>query len=132
VRNNEGKTVNKIKTHKDLDVWKESMTLAKETYKLTGNFPREEIFGLTSQMRRAAMSIPSNIAEGAARNSNKEFIQFLYVSLGSLAELEAQLLLSEELGFPKNEQLDGKVEKIRKMLLGLIKYLRGKTVKGEE
>lgn len=118
--------MSKVKTHKDLDVWRESMTLAKEVYKLTENFPKEEMFGLTSQMRRAAVSIPSNIAEGAARNSNKEFIQFLYVSLGSLAELEAQLLLSGELGFPKNEQLDGKVEQIRKMLLGLIKYLRGK------
>jgi four helix bundle protein len=88
----------KIKTHKDLNVWKESMTLAKEVYRLTKNFPKEETFGLVSQMRRAAVSIPSNIAEGAARNSNKEFIQFLHVSLGSLAELETQLLLSKELG----------------------------------
>ena len=93
-----------IKTHKDLDVWKESMNLAKEVYKLTERFPREEIFGLTSQMRRAAVSIPSNIAEGAARKSDKEFIQFLHVSLGSLAEVETQLLLSRELGFLKNEE----------------------------
>jgi len=124
--------VNKIKTHKDLDVWKESMTLAKEVYRLTKHFPKEETFGLASQMRRAAVSIPSNIAEGAARNSDKEFIQFLHVSLGSLAELETQLLLSRELGFPKDEELNGSVEQIRRMLLGLIKYLRGKTAKGGE
>ena len=124
--------MNKIKTHKDLDVWKESMTLAKEVYRLTKHFPKEETFGLASQMRRAAVSIPSNIAEGAARNSDKEFIQFLHVSLGSLAELETQLLLSRELGFPKDEELSGSVEQIRRMLLGLIKYLRGKTAKGGE
>lgn len=122
--------MNKIKTHKDLDVWKESMSLVEEVYKLTESFPKNEIFGLTSQMRRAATSIPSNIAEGAARNSDKEFIQFLHVSLGSLAELETQLLLSRKLGFLKNEQLDGRVERIRKMLLGLVKYLKGKRVAG--
>lgn len=122
--------MSRIKTHKDLDVWKESMNLAKEVYKLTESFPKEEIFGLISQMRRAAASIPGNVAEGAARNSDKEFIQFLHVSLGSLAELETQLLLSKELGFLKNEQLDGRVEQIRKMLLGLIKYLKNKRVTG--
>ena len=86
VKCDEGRVMNKIKTHKDLDAWKESMSLVEEVYKLTESFPKEEIFGLTSQMRRAATSIPSNIAEGAARNSEKEFIQFLHVSLGSLAE----------------------------------------------
>ena len=88
-----------IKTHKDLDVWKEAIALAKEVYKLTETFPKEEIYGLTSQIRRAAVSIPSNIGEGAARNSRKEFIQALHVSLGSLAELETQLLLAKEIGF---------------------------------
>lgn len=118
--------MSEIKTHKDFDVWKGAMTLAKEIYKLTTNFPREETYGLVSQIRRAAVSIPSNIAEGAARNSNKEFVQSLYVSLGSLAELETQLLLSSELGFLKNEELNGSIERIRKMLLGLIKYLKCK------
>lgn len=122
--------MNPIKTHKDLDVWKKSMNLAEEVYELTQGFPKEEIFGLISQMRRAAVSIPSNIAEGAARNSDKEFVQFLHVSLGSLAELETQLLLSRELGFVKDEQLDQKVEQIRKMLLGLVKYLKSKRVAG--
>lgn len=73
-----------IRTHKDLNVWKDSITLAKELYRLTENFPKEETYGLASQMRRAAVSIPSNIAEGAARNSTKEFIQFLYIALGFL------------------------------------------------
>jgi len=68
----------RMKTHKDLDVWKEAMTLVKEIYEVTANFPKEETYGLVSQIRRAAVSIPSNIAEGAARNSNKEFIQSLY------------------------------------------------------
>jgi four helix bundle protein len=69
--------MSKIKTHKDLDVWKEAMTLAREVYKLTKSFPKEEMYGLVPEIRRAAVSIPSNIAEGAARNSDKEFIQFL-------------------------------------------------------
>jgi len=132
VKRNGERGMNKIKTHKDLDVWKKSMTLAKEVYKLTKSFPKEEIYGLASQMRRAAVSIPSNIAEGAGRNSDKEFIQFLYVSLGSLAELETQLLLSKELGLPKTNELDERVERTRRMLLGLIRYLRRKSVKGDE
>lgn len=91
--------MSEIRTHKDLDVWKNSITPAKELYRLTENFPKEETYGLASQMKRAAVSIPSNIAEGAARNSTKEFIQFLYIALGSLAELETQLLLARELEF---------------------------------
>ncbi|MDY6864486.1 MAG: four helix bundle protein [Halobacteriota archaeon] len=115
-----------IKTHKDLDVWKEAMALAKEIYIVTAEFPKEETYGLVSQIRRASVSIPSNIAEGAARNSNKEFIQFLYVSLGSLAELETQLQLSKELGFLETEDMNGSIERIRRMLLGLIKHQKGK------
>jgi len=85
--------------HKDLEVWKESMLLAKEAYLLTKSFPKEELYGITSQIRRASVSVPSNIAEGAARSSDKEFIQFLYISLGSLSELETQILLSRDLGY---------------------------------
>jgi four helix bundle protein len=113
-----------IQTHKDLDVWKESMKLAKYLYLETNKFPKQEAYGLVSQIRRSAISIPSNIAEGAARNSHKEFIQFLYVSLGSLAELETQLLLSKEIGIIEYSQFESEIEKIRKMLLGLIKYLK--------
>ncbi|MCL0074336.1 four helix bundle protein, partial [Dehalococcoidia bacterium] len=80
-----------MKTHKDLEVWKEAVKLSVICYDMTKGFPREEQFGLVSQMRRAAISIASNIAEGAARAGNKEFIQFLYISLGSASELDTQI-----------------------------------------
>jgi len=124
--------MSEIKTHKDLKVWKEAMALAKGIYELTRDFPKEETYGLVSQIRRAAVSIPSNLAEGAARNSNKEFIQYLYVSLGSLAELETQLLLSRDLGYAQNEEIKERVERVRKLLLGLINYLKGKAVTSKE
>ncbi|MDQ1329663.1 MAG: hypothetical protein QG641_2955 [Candidatus Poribacteria bacterium] len=113
-----------IKTHKDLDVWKEAMKLAKEVYSLTASFPKEEMYGLSSQIRRASVSIPSNIAEGAARGSSKDFSRFLYISLGSLAELETQLLLAVDLGFIDSNDLDESVQKVRRMLVGLIKSLK--------
>ena len=84
------------------------------------------MYGLVSQIRRAAVSVPSNIAEGAARNSDKEFTQVLSVSLGSLAELETQILLSRELGLLKDNGIDGSIERTRKMLLGLIRHLRSR------
>ncbi len=113
-----------IRTHKDLDVWKEAMNLVKEVYLVAENFPKEETYGLVSQIKRSAISIPSNIAEGAARSSRKEFIQFLYIALGSLAELETQLLLGQELGFIKVAQLDDRIERQRRLILGLLKYLK--------
>jgi four helix bundle protein len=125
--------MSEIKTHKDLKLWKEAMALAKGIYELTRDFPKEETYGLVSQIRRAAVSIPSNLAEGAARNSNKEFIQYLYVSLGSLAELETQLLLSRDLGYAQSEEINGRVERVRRLLLGLIRHLKSKEgrVKGQ-
>jgi len=113
-----------IKTHKDLDVWKKSMGLVKEIYELTQDFPKEEIYGIIQQIRRADVSIPSNIAESSARNIKKEFIKFLYVSLGSLAELETQLILSQELGYLKDEKIFYNLDRIRKLLIGLIKSLK--------
>src|SRR5512139_433540 len=92
----------KAKTHKDLIVWQKAMDLIESLYHLTETMPKSEIYGLTSQIRRAAVSVPSNIAEGAAPNSAKEFMQFLYVALGSAAELDTQLLLAERLGFVRN------------------------------
>jgi four helix bundle protein len=106
--------------HKELDVWNESMALARELYKLCTGFPKEEIYGLTAQIKRAAISVPSNIAEGAARNGDKEFIQFLYISLGSLAELETQLLLAKDFGMIKDLQIIAKIEHTRKLVTGLI------------
>ena len=88
--------------HKELKVWQKSMEFVKNVYEITEQFPETEIYGLTSQLRRAAVSIPSNIAEGSARSSDRELIQFLYIAIGSMAEVETQLILARELGFVKN------------------------------
>lgn len=120
------KVMGDVRTHKDLDVWKEAMALAKDVYLVTAGFPKEEMYGLTSQARRSAVSVPSNIAEGAARNSRKEFGQFLHISLGSLSELESQLILAGDLGFMEYQRMEGGIECVRKMLLGLIKHLKNR------
>ena len=113
--------------HKDLDAWKVAIDLAKNVYKLTSSFPSTEMYGLTAQMRRSAISIASNIAEGAARNSDKEFIQFLYVALGSVSELETQYILSKELTFTEGApSLEADMERARKLTVGMIKYLKNK------
>ena len=114
-----------LKGHKDLDVWKKSIDLVEYIYKKTKEFPKEEVYSLTSQIRRSGISIPSNIAEGAARNSKKEFIQFLYIALGSAAELETHLVISERLGYLDNSaEFLEKLNDIKKMLVGLISYLK--------
>ena len=118
-----------MKSHKDLDVWKKSMELVTNIYRLTRDFPHEEQYGLSSQIRRSAISIPSNIAEGAARNSAKEYKQFLYISLGSISEIETQILIAEKLGFLKSgNSLLEDVSAIRKMLAGLISYVSKKQL----
>jgi len=103
------------------------MDIVERIYQITGTFPKDEQFGLTSQMRRAAVSIPSNIAEGAARNSKREFLQYLYVSLGSLSEVETQLLIAERLGYLKDQKILEQIEHLRRKLLNFIKYIKGKT-----
>jgi len=115
-----------VMTHRDLDVWKNGIELVKKIYILTKDSPKEEIYTLTSQIRRSAISIPSNIAEGAARNSKKEFIQFLYIALGSAAELETQLIVAKELGYIKDLNIFDDFEKLKIQLIGLIKYLKNK------
>ncbi len=116
-----------MKGHKDLDVWKQSMTLAEDIYALTKGFPSDEKYGLSSQMKRAAVSVPSNIAEGAGRKGDKEFIQFLYISMGSLSELETQLLLSKRLQFTDSIDDNMKqIEQLKQMLFGLIRYIKNK------
>ena len=112
------------KTHKDLDVWKRAMDLAADVYSITRQFPKEEQFGLISQARRSAVSIPSNIAEGAARNSRKEYAQFLYVALGSVSELETQLLLAARLDFMPDMDVFDRIERVRQMLLGLLRFVK--------
>ena len=123
----ETKIVKEIKSHKDLEVYKEAMNLVEVIYRLTKELPSEEKFGLISQMRRAAVSIVSNIAEGAARKNTKEYIQFLYISLGSLSELETQIDVCNRLGYyEKNVSLIKKVSYINSMLSGLIASLKRK------
>ena len=110
--------------HKDLDLWKKSMDLVETIYKLTQAFPESEKFGLTSQMRRAAVSIPSNIAEGAARKGDKELIHFLHIALGSLSELETQYLIAIRLAFIKKEETtEEQMIDVKKLLLGFRNYL---------
>lgn len=118
-----------LRTHKDLDVWNNSMEFVENIYLLTEKMPKDEKFGLVSQIRRSAISIPSNIAEGAARNSHKEFIQYLYISLGSLAEVETYLLIAQRLNITEETSLLDDLDSIRKMLLGLIKFLKANTAR---
>jgi four helix bundle protein len=114
---------------KDLDVWKLGMSLAKLVYEATASFPESEKYGITSQIRRASVSVPSNIAEGADRASTKDFIRFLNMSLGSLAELETQMLLSKDLTFiseHKTSEIVMQITRIRKMIVSLKKALANK------
>ena len=116
-----------MRTHKDLDVWKLSIEFVTEIYVLTMRFPKEEQFGLTNQIRRASVSNPSNIAEGAGRRSDKEFLQFLYISMGSIQEIDTQLLISLNLNYltkSEYEILLTKLDQISKMLSGLIKFVK--------
>lgn len=120
----------KINSYKDLIVWQKSMDLVEEIYLLTTKFPKEEIYGLTSQMRRAAVSIPSNIAEGQLRKNLKEYLQFLRISSESAAELETQIMICKKL--PKLKILDynkseNLVNEIQRMLNVLIRNLEAKT-----
>ena len=119
-----------MKSHKDLEVWKNSINLVTEIYRLTSSFPKDEIYSLVSQIRRSSVSISSNIAEGAARKSKKEFIQFLYIVRGSLSELETQLIISQNLNYIIKEdhiKLELQQKLIGKQLSSLIKYLTSTT-----
>jgi len=117
------------RAHKNLDVWKRSMGLAKLIYKVTSQFPSTEQFGLVSQMRRAVVSIPSNIAEGAARSGKREFLQFLNIAQGSVSELDTQVELAKELGFLDQQSYDDSLNELKiisKQLYGLAKKIRSK------
>jgi four helix bundle protein len=116
--------------HKNLEVWKKGIGIAKLIYQVTEKFPKDEKFGLIAQMRRAAVSIPSNIAEGAARHTSKEFTQFLHNAQGSLSELDTQIIIAHELGFIKNEERESIEKELaheNKMLTGLMKSLRNRN-----
>jgi four helix bundle protein len=111
----------------DLEAWKESRILVKMTYTSLRSFPKDEIFGLQSQIKRSVISLPSNIAEGSGRNHKKDSLQFFYIARGSAYELETQLYLSFDLSFINKETLDElslQLEKVRKLLAGLINYYK--------
>ncbi|MBD1400683.1 four helix bundle protein [Pelovirga terrestris] len=115
-----------IRPHRKLDVWQKSMQLTKDIYEITTSFPRSEVYGLSSQMRRAATSIPSNIAEGAGRRGNKEFLQFIGIAQGSASELDTQLELATMVGYidkATGENLAQKLNDLTKMLYGLSRAL---------
>ncbi|WP_309640628.1 four helix bundle protein [Flavobacterium sp.] len=97
---------------KQLEIWKQSRVFCTQVYTLTSNFPNEERFELINQLRRAAVSIPSNIAEGSSRKSNKDFARFLEIAIGSAYEIETQLLISSDLGFITDENLNPLLSKI--------------------
>ncbi len=119
-----------MKGHKDLKVWQEAVSLAGLVYRVTEGFPESERFGLTSQMRRASVSIASNIAEGAARQSQKEFVRFLHMASGSASELDTQLEIAELAGLAESATvapLRTKRENVSKMIYGLIRSIQDKT-----
>jgi len=116
-----------MKTYREIICWQKAIELVKSIYKITSDFPQSEQFGLTSQLRRAAISIPSNIAEGFGRGSNKEFKRFLDISRGSLFELQTQILIAKELEFINKETYDKIFEQSReveRILVGFMKSLK--------
>ena len=118
----------KTQSYRDLLVWRKGISLAKMIYKITAEFPSEEKFGLISQMRRAAVSVPSNIAEGQARHTSGEFVQFIAYAECSLAELDTQLTLANELGFifeDKSKLCADSIDELRRMLNGLRRVISG-------
>ena len=118
------------KPHKKLDAWKESIALVLLLYKLTMQFPKNELFGLISQIRRAAISIPANIAEGAARQTRREFLQFLYIARGSISEVDSLLEIAQRLGDTQNESIgiiEQKLKDVDKIITGLIQSLKRKA-----
>ncbi len=125
----EEKIMSKITHYRELLVWQKGIDLADGIYAITSAFPKEELYGLAAQMRRAAVSIPSNIAEGCARNSTKEFIRFIYISKGSLAELETQVFIAEKRKYISGDKVRAILassEEISRMLSGLLRALNEK------
>ncbi|MDP3481976.1 MAG: four helix bundle protein [Sulfuricella sp.] len=118
------------KPHQRLEVWQQAILLVKETYSATAGFPKEEMFGLVSQMRRAAVSIPSNIAEGAAREGDKEYLHFLSIARGSLSELDTQAHIASMLGYlAVDHQLNDLIDRVGRLLSGFSKKLKTDVTK---
>lgn len=117
---------NAVRSYRDLLVWQKAMELVKQVYQMVARFPVHERFGLSDQMRRAAVSIPSNIAEGQSRQHTTEFRHFLYIALGSLAELETQALIAHDVAYLPAEELqaiEALISEVRRMIHGLIRQL---------
>jgi four helix bundle protein len=121
-----------MRPHEKLDVWRKAIDFVEEVYRATETFPKEEKFGLTAQVRRAAVSVPANIAEGAARRSDKEFAYFLSVAEGSASEVETELLIAYRLGYVAEATflaLKARQDNLGRMLIGLARHVRNKTTK---
>ncbi len=119
-----------MKDFKKLQVWEKSHALVLKIYKVTATFPKEELYGLTSQIRRAAASIPANLAEGCGRETQPELARFVHIASGSASELEYHLLLAHDLGFmddPTYAELDASINEIKKMLAGFAKAVQANT-----
>ncbi|MCL2133679.1 MAG: four helix bundle protein [Bacteroidales bacterium] len=118
--------------HKKLKAWKKSIDFVTDVYDITKVFPRGELFGLTQQMRRSAVSIPSNIAEGCSRKNDTETIQFLYIAIASLSELETQLIIANRVGYISEQKIKkmlADIDEIKRVLVGLIKAFKNKINK---
>jgi four helix bundle protein len=119
-----------VKDYRDLIVWQKAMDLVETIYRTTGTFPREEIYGLTSQIRRAAISIPSNIAEGNGRNTTRDYLHFLSIAYGSIKEVETQVLIAERLRYidsARSSQLIERTAEVARLISGLVNSLNRKT-----
>ena len=120
----------KVKDYKDLKVWQKGIEIVDKIYSTTDRFPKDELYGLSNQMRRSAVSIPSNIAEGFVRNHSKEFIQFLYISLGSCAELDTQVFIAHKRNYLSSENFKELTEEINhesRMLVSMINSVKKTT-----
>ena len=113
-----------MRNFRELEIWSLSRSISLNVYKITSQMPKEEVYGLTSQMRRAAVSIPSNIAEGCSRNSNKEFIRFLEIAIGSSFELETQLMISTDLDFLNKDQVEPLVTDINTLQVKINAFIK--------
>ena len=121
------------RSHHRLEAWKRALEFVKTVYTTTSTFPKTELYGLTSQMRRAAVSIPSNIAEGAARETTPEFLRFLYIARGSLAELETQILIARDLNYLVDITIVmNELERVSGLLNGLIRSLKSRSPRASE
>src|SRR4026209_2063588 len=114
------------RNHRSLKAWQKAIELVERVYGETRKFPKEELFGLTSPMRRAAVSVPANIAEGAARSGTKELVRFLSIAEASLSELDTHVEISRRLGYLKNDELQGEIDAVAALLMGLSAYVKRK------